>query len=85
MANWWMILKTLVRSSLDSYVLPGTVTGTDILLLYMTQWKRHVALVASATFYLIFSQFDLPRIDRVWSEASEEMCESDTTAPGSEL
>jgi hypothetical protein len=42
-------LKTLIKSSLDNYVLPGTLTGTEILFIYMRQWKRDVMLLASAT------------------------------------
>ena len=52
------LLKTLIRSSLDNYVLPGTLTGTEILLIYMSQWKRDMLLLTSATLHLISSQPD---------------------------
>lgn len=79
MAHWWLILKTLVRSSVDNYVLPGTVTGTDILLIYLTEWKRHSILLASATVYLIGSQFDLPRLQSVITDNTEEPRDAETT------
>ena len=41
------LLKTLIKSSLDNYVLPGTLTGTEILFIYMRQWKRDVMLLTS--------------------------------------
>ena len=79
MAHWWILFKTLVRSTLDNYVLPGTSTGTDILVVYMSQWMRHFAVLTSATFYLVFSQFELSRTERVWSETTEEISESEPT------
>jgi hypothetical protein len=63
--HWWMIVKALVRSQIDSCVLPGTLTGTEILLLYLAQWKRDATVVTSATFYLIFSQCDLRNLENV--------------------
>ena len=71
MGHWWMILKTFVRSSVDNYVLPGTVTGTDILLIYLTEWRRHAILLGSATVYLVASQFTLPGVQNVLSENTE--------------
>ena len=70
--HWLTITKTLVKSSLDNYILPGTLTGTEILLVYMTEWKRHVLSVTSVTFYLLSSQIDLPLFQRVISSNSEE-------------
>lgn len=52
------LLKTLIKSSLDNYVLPGTLTGTEILLIYMSQWKRDVHLLTTATLHLISAQAD---------------------------
>ena len=73
-----MILRTFVRSSVDNFVLPGTVTGTDILLIYLTEWKRHALVVGSATLYLIASQFTLPGVQSVLSETAEEVRETET-------
>ena len=64
-----MFIKTLVKSSLDNYILPGTLTGTEILWLYMIQWKRDLATVTFASVYLIFSQLDLQRLERAISSA----------------
>ena len=77
-AHWWMIFKTVVRSSVDNYLLPGTATGTDILLIYMTSWKRHFILISTATFYLVTSQFDAPRMERVLSENTTEAGDPET-------
>jgi hypothetical protein len=63
----WKIAKTVVKSQLDIYVLPGTTTGTEILLLYIAQWKRDIALATTATLSLVFSQKDLPDYERVSS------------------
>lgn len=78
MAHWWIILKTVVRSSVDNFVLPGTATGTDILLIYMASWKRHFVLISTATFYLAISQFDIPRMERILSEDAREVEDSET-------
>lgn len=75
--HWLIILKTFLRSSVDNYVLPGTATGTDILLIYMTQWKRHFVLLSSTTLYLIASQFDLPRIENTFSDIHREVRDTD--------
>ena len=53
LAQGLSFIKTLIRTQLDNYVLPGTFTGTEILLLYMGQWKRDVFLFATATRQLI--------------------------------
>jgi hypothetical protein len=45
-------VKTLVKSSLDNYVLPGTLTGSEILWLYLTQWKRDIASIVFASYFL---------------------------------
>lgn len=75
--HWLIILKTFLRTSVDNYVLPGTATGTDILLIYMTEWKRHfvlvTSLVTSATICLIASQFDLPRSENTFPDISNEI------------
>lgn len=77
MVRWWMIVKTIVRCSLDNYVLPGTLTGTDILLLYMSQWKRDLTLVTFATVYLISSQIDLPKSEKSVSHTHNESIASE--------
>jgi hypothetical protein len=52
-------IKSLVKTSLDNYVLPGTVSGTEILWLYMIHWKRDFAALTFASFYLLLPQLDL--------------------------
>jgi len=45
--DWLTITKTLVKSSLDNYILPGTLTSTEILLVYLSEWKRSVLIITS--------------------------------------
>lgn len=56
-------VKTLVKSSLDNYVLPGTVAGTEILWLYLIQWRRDFAALLSATGYLLVTQRELRKFE----------------------
>lgn len=51
-ARLFMFIKTLVKSSLDNYVLPGTLTGSEILWLYVIQWKRDAASLIFASYFL---------------------------------
>jgi hypothetical protein len=53
-------LKTLVRSMADCYILPGTATGTDILWLYLLQWKKEASTISLAILSIFVSQVDLP-------------------------
>jgi hypothetical protein len=62
----------------DNFVLPGTVTGTDILLIYITEWRRHAIIIGSATLYFIASQFSLPGLQNVLSESTEEVRETES-------
>ncbi len=67
-ANRMVLIKALVKSSLDNYVLPGTLTGTEILWLYMVQWTRAITALTIASAYLMSSQFELiPRLERAIS------------------
>ena len=63
-----VVFKNLIRSSLDNYILPGTLTGTEILWLYMVQWKRDIAVLASASYLLFISQCEFPKLERVISQ-----------------
>lgn len=53
--KWWVVVKTLIKSSLDNYVLPGTLTGTEILFVYLYQWKRDISLIAAGSLYHLLS------------------------------
>jgi hypothetical protein len=44
----------------DCYILPGTTTGTDILWLYLLQWKREASAISLALLSIFVSQIDLP-------------------------
>lgn len=56
---WKAFIKNLVKSSLDNYILPGTLTGTEILWLYMAQWKRDLSNVTMVSLYEFFSDADV--------------------------
>ena len=51
------MLSSLVKSSLDHYILPGTLTGSEILWIYVVQWKRDFNALAFAIVYFICRQF----------------------------
>lgn len=67
MAHWIMMLKSLIKSSVDNYLLPGTMTGTEILWLYMIQWKRDMSTLTFAVIYFVCSQFDFTPGEKVIS------------------
>ncbi len=71
-ANGMILVKSLVKSSLDNYILPGTLTGTEILWLYLIQWKRNLAAITFATVYLMCSQSEIRRLERVIATDNKE-------------
>ena len=66
------LIKTFIRSSLDNYVLPGTLTGTEILLLYMSQWKRDVVLFTTLTRHLIRPPDETPEYVETAGDSENE-------------
>jgi hypothetical protein len=44
----------------DCYILPGTTTGTEILWLYLLQWKKEASTISLALLSIFISQLDLP-------------------------
>jgi len=76
MTNGWTIVKTLLKSSLDNYILPGTLTGTEILLLYMAQWKRNITVLTSASLLLLISEFERAKTERVFSTTQSDTPEN---------
>ena len=65
--QWTILIKNLAKSYLDNYILPGTNAGTEVLWIYMVQWKRQMATIAFATFYLLLSQAEYAEVERVTS------------------
>ncbi|HEX8038481.1 MAG TPA: hypothetical protein VF490_05000 [Chryseosolibacter sp.] len=61
-----------MKSSLDNYILPGTMTGTEILWLYMVQWKRELTAITFATFYLMSSQLEAHKLEGVIAGDTEK-------------
>jgi hypothetical protein len=68
--TFWSFIKPLVRTTLDCYILPGTVTGTEICWLYLLQWKKEVSTISLALVSVLFSQINLPYTDAVISNHS---------------
>jgi len=67
-----VIFKNLLKSSLDNYVLPGTLTGTEILWIYLIQWKRHIVTVIIASFCVFLSSPDGTTLERVESNVNDQ-------------
>lgn len=51
--------KSFLRIVVDSCILPGTTLGTEILWLYMKQWKREFSGILFAILSLIFFHSDV--------------------------
>lgn len=71
--SFMIYFKSLVKTSLDNYVLPGTVLGTEILWLYMIQWKRDLATLTSASFYLLLPQLGLFKSPRIFCQSVQHL------------
>ena len=67
MTNWRKAIKFLLKSSLDNYILPGTLTGTEILWPYLIQWQRHLGNFTFATVYLFYSRLEARRLEGIIS------------------
>jgi hypothetical protein len=76
MAHWITMLKLLIRSSLDNYVLPGTLTGTEILWLYMIQWKREICTFTFVSIYFLSIQFAFSQAEKVMSDPQNDQEET---------
>jgi hypothetical protein len=48
-----LILKSLLRAAIDSCILPGTTSGTEILWLYTMQWKKEFSALCFAFLSLL--------------------------------
>lgn len=70
MTTWLMMLKVLIKSSLDNYVLPGTLTGTEILWLYVIQWKRDMSSLTFALLYFVSTPLYLTPVGKVISSVA---------------
>lgn len=66
------LVKALIKSSLDNYVLPGTLTGTEIMLLYLSQWRRNLVVVSLAVLYLASAQFERAKLSEPLSSDGVE-------------
>lgn len=73
--QWTILIKNLAKSYLDNYILPGTNAGTEVLWIYMIQWKRQMTNIAFATFYLLLSQPEYAEVETVTSATQTEEIE----------
>lgn len=65
--HWLRNFRDLLKISVDNYILPGTHLGTEILWLYMAQWKRDLLVIASMTRQVIGSRCTVPEVEGVIS------------------
>ena len=65
------LLKTFIKSSLDNYVLPGTLTGTEIMLFYLIHWKRKLYLITTGVLHIVSTDLDLYKVEETPVESSE--------------
>jgi hypothetical protein len=55
---------------MDSCVLPGIITGTEICWLYIMQWKKECYTITIAMLALLFYHFDLPADSSIYTSQS---------------
>jgi hypothetical protein len=53
-----IILKSVVRTAVDGCFLPGTMMGTELMLLWLVTRKRELSTVSLALISTFFSNFD---------------------------
>jgi hypothetical protein len=53
-----IILKSVVRTAVDGCFLPGTMMGTELILLWAVTRKRELFSVSLALISIFFSSFD---------------------------
>ena len=70
------ILKALTKTVVDSYVLPGTAMGAEILWLYSIQWKNQISTWAVALVWFAFSQAHIHGAEQFSSNRSVNEQES---------
>jgi hypothetical protein len=53
-----IFLKSVVRTAVDGCFMPGTMMGTELMLLWMIARKREVSTISLALISIFFSNFD---------------------------
>jgi hypothetical protein len=53
-----ILLKSVVRTAVDGCFLPGTMMGTELMLLWMITRKRELSTLSLALISIFFSNFD---------------------------
>jgi hypothetical protein len=55
-----VLLKSVVRTAVDGCFLPGTMMGTELMLLWVITRKRELFTLSLAVISILFSNFDFP-------------------------
>ncbi|HYD91443.1 MAG TPA: hypothetical protein VEA37_08155 [Flavobacterium sp.] len=74
--SFWNYIKPLVRSTVDSCILPGIITGSEICWLYIMEWKKETYTISIAMLALLLYQFDVPADSQIYSSQSVVESES---------
>lgn len=59
METFLIFIRSLIRTAVDCCILPGTMNGTEILWLYILQWKKEVSAISFAVISIL-SQISAP-------------------------
>ena len=65
--TFWNYIKPLVRSTVDTYLLPGAVTGSEICWLYMIQWRKETYTITITLLALLFYNLDVSADSQMYS------------------
>lgn len=65
--TFWDYIKPLVRSTVDTYLLPGAVTGSEICWLYMIQWRKETYMISITLLALLFYNLDVASDSHLYS------------------
>ncbi|HEY0742965.1 MAG TPA: hypothetical protein VGD40_15960 [Chryseosolibacter sp.] len=65
-----VIFKSVVRTAVDGCFLPGTMMGTELMLLWMNARKRELSTVSLALISVFFSSFDFASASNSQSSAT---------------
>lgn len=56
---YFFLLRSVLRGALDVCILPGTMTGSEILWVYLVSWRREAAGVIAAVLSGLFAGVDM--------------------------
>jgi hypothetical protein len=53
-----LFLKSVVRTAVDGCFLPGTMMGTELMILWLVKTSREVSTISLAVLSIFFSNYD---------------------------